>query len=235
MSEIPLYWVEAVDRALGQLKRALAEMRAAAARADAGPGYDGRPLEAPDGQGRLQRTPAVELSWKKGLLSDGQYLAALRYMIDVGQSTIAPLQTARYEEPAITPGAGRTADAALALSATTPRGAKRVAGAHMPLSDLKLDALQRVNRVHQRVLHGTDSEWRGADLAERRACLAIVDQVVVRDFTIVAVAAARELGNRNRVARRLKLALDVMAKHYGTRDAGGVRSMVVAEDVAEVA
>jgi len=234
IAQIPVYLVDAVDQALARLKAAAAEMRAAMARAAAGPGYDGQPptADAGDTQGRMRRAPAIELMWKKQMITDGQFLAAQRYWMDVEMSTIAPLQVARYEAPAATDkshvsGRSKAERNEQALSMTTPRGAKRTAGLHVPLSDLKLDALGRVNKVHDRILKGADREWSGCGEADRRQALAIVDMVAVKDFTILHVAAGKQYGGRNKVAKRLKQALEVMARHYGTQagsGAGHIRS-----------
>lgn len=231
---VPAYVVDAFEAALDNLKRKAAELREALARAERGPGYEGQPpaAAAADSQGRMRRAPAIELMWKKGQMSDGQFLAAQRYWMDVEMSVIAPTQVARYEAPAaIDPshisGRSKVEKMEAALSMTTARGAKRQPGRSVPLSDLKLDAIARVNRVHERILKGADREWKGAGEGERRACLMVVEMVAVRDHSIMQVAAARTWGNRNTVGRRLKLALDVMARHYGTADAGsggGIRS-----------
>lgn len=215
---VPQYIVEEFERALDNLKRKSRDMREAIQRAERGPGYEGRPPQPDTADAtRLRRAPAIELMWKKGAIDDGQFLAAQRYWMDRETSTIAPTQVARYEALA-EPQTRRSRDDPKPdpLSATTPKGAKRVPGAVVPLSDLKLDALGRINRVHDRILKGTDGELVGLGEAGRRQVLEIVDLVVVKDMAVATIGRTRRHGNKNAVMKKLRAALEVMARHYGT-------------------
>jgi hypothetical protein len=211
--QVPKRLIEAVDRSLVLLKQALAEMRSALAASAHGPGRDGQAAPVADGPGgRLRVVGSLELMWKKGTLNDAQFIAGTRYLADFERSQISPLRAGNYEPNVYLSNAGSRPADERALSATTVRGAKRVASAHVSVSDIKLDAITRLARAHKWVL--AEAKCGHAE-PERHIVLAIVEQVAAYDYTLLQVASTKRWGNRNAVAKRLKRGLDALAEHYG--------------------